>query len=82
MPATFTEQNHVQLTTRENKVPDLASLPPCHQVFLLHALRSNYVAYMWRKSVQPIVALPDVTDNGWLATGVINWIDEAFPRFV
>ena len=26
---------------RENKKPDLASLPPCHQVFLLHALRSN-----------------------------------------
>ena len=65
---------------RENKVPDLASLPPCHQVFLLHALRSNYVAYMWRKSVPPIVALPDETDNGWLATGEINWIDEVFPE--
>ena len=35
---------------------------------------------MWRKSVQPIVALPDVTDTGWLVTGEINWIDEAFPE--
>ena len=40
----------------------------------------SYVAYMWRKSVQPIVALSDVTGNGWLATGEINWIDEAFPE--
>ena len=30
---------------RENKDPDLTSLPPHHQVFLIHALRSNYVAY-------------------------------------
>ena len=28
---------------------------------------------MWRKSVQPIIALPDITDNGWLATGEITW---------
>ena len=57
---------------RESKVPDLASLPPCHQVFLVHFLQSNYVAYTGRNSVQPIVALPDVTDNGCLATGGIN----------
>ena len=30
---------------RENKEPDLTSLPTYHQVFLIHALRSNYVAY-------------------------------------
>ena len=35
---------------------------------------------MWRKFFQPIVALPDVTDNRWLATGQINWIGEAFPE--
>ena len=33
-----------------------------------------------RKSVQPIVALPDATDKWWLATGEINWIHGAFPE--
>ena len=33
-----------------------------------------------RKSVQPIMALPDATDKWWLATGEINWIHEAFPE--
>ena len=54
---------------REGKDADLTSLPPCYQVFLLHALRYNYVAYMWRKSVQHILALPDLTNNEWHATG-------------
>ena len=37
-------------------------------------MRSNYLACSANR-----VGLPDVIDNGWLASGEINWIDEAFP---
>ena len=64
----------------ESKESDLAYLPPSDQVFLPHALRYKYVAYMWRESVQRIVALPDRTDNGWLATGETNELARLFQR--
>ena len=67
---------------RENKVPDLSSLPPCQQALYYHSKRSNLVAYIWRKSQQPSFDLPDISEYGWFADGQIQWIDDAFPEDV
>ena len=65
---------------RENKVPDLSSLPPSRQSLYYHCKRSNLVAYIWRNSQHPLFDIPDISDHGWFADGQIQWIDEAFPE--
>ena len=40
---------------KENKIIDMAALPPCENVLHLHSKRANAVAYMWRNAVNPIV---------------------------
>ena len=32
---------------KENKIVDMAALPPCESVLHLHSKRANAVAYMW-----------------------------------
>ena len=65
---------------REKKIPNLSSLPPCKDVLWYHALRSNFVAYIWRNSIEPIIDIPNIAENGWLSTGEILWLDDAFPE--
>ena len=40
---------------KDNKIIDMAALPPCKSVFHLHSKGANAVAYMWRNAVNPIV---------------------------
>ena len=67
---------------RENKVPDLSSLPPSRQSLVYHCKRSNLVAYIWRNGEHPLFDMPEISDHGWFADGQIEWIDDAFPEEV
>jgi len=64
---------------RENKITDLALLPPCTSVLKLHATRSNAVAYLWRNSASPRIEFPSIEESGWTHTGEIFWVYDAFP---
>lgn len=55
-----------------------SQLPPCKDCLFMHALRANYQAAIWRRSLesQPFVANP--TDYGWMRDEdgklVVNWM--------
>ena len=36
---------------RENKIPDLSTLAPCHQVLQYHIKRSSAITYIWKQSL-------------------------------
>ena len=46
--------------TRQNKVVDLSSLPPCNQVLQLHTARANTIAAIWKSSVIPMINLSEL----------------------
>ena len=66
----------------EHKVVDLSLLPPCQSVLKLHAEWSNIVSMIWRKSIQPIINIPTLSEYWWLNDGNIRWIDTAFPDLI
>ena len=33
---------------------------------------------MWKNLEQPIIAIPEIEDHGWLPNGKILWMDETF----
>ena len=47
--------------TKENKIIDMAALPPCSSVLRLHILRANIVAAIWKRSTTAYVELPDIS---------------------
>ena len=63
----------------QNKVPDLASFPPCHKVLLHHSKRSNAIAYIWKHSLSANIDYPEINECGWELDGSIHWVDECFP---
>ena len=67
---------------KENKVIDMATLPPCNSVLRLHILRSNMVAALWKRSMIANIEMPDITQHGWDVNGNINWVEEVFPTDV
>ena len=67
---------------KEHKVVDLSLLPRCQSVLKLHAERSNVVSMIWRKSLQPNINIPNLSEYGWLSDGKIRWIDTAFPDVI
>ena len=68
--------------TKENKIIDMAALPPCSSVLKLHILRSNMVAALWKRSSNATIEMPDITEHGWDLNGNIDWIVESFPQDV
>ena len=64
---------------RGHKVTDLATLPPCFQVFYYHALRANHIAYIWKNSTTPLYNFPPINQHGWFENGDIFWMNEMFP---
>ena len=70
---------HSKKLRQENKVVDLATLPPCKSVLKLHILRANAVAKIWKCTDAPIINVPDLKDHGWNSDGEIQWLDDAFP---
>ena len=37
---------------------------------------------IWRKSLQPNINIPNLSEYGWLSDGKIRWIDTAFPDLI
>ena len=68
--------------TNENKVVDLSVLPPCQSVLRLHSKRANYVAKIWKSSLQPIIDVSQISEHGWTMEGQIQWVDVSFPDLV
>ena len=66
--------------TKEGKIIDLASLPPCRSVLYLHSLKANYVAKMWKSSLSNRFDEPTIQDYGWEQNGEITWVQEMFPE--
>ena len=75
-------KNFEQKFKKERKVIDLASLPPCKQVFNYHLERSNYIAYVWRNSINANIEMPPIQNHGWTVEGSIYWMNDAFPEDV
>ena len=64
---------------KEDKIIDLSLRPPCRSVLQLHIRRANFVAAIWRRSVEAMVAVPPITLHGWLHNGYVEWIKDIFP---
>ena len=56
---------------KENKITDMAALPPCESV--LHQ-RANAVAYMWQNE------FPNLEESSWYLNGDIQWPDDVSPQ--
>ena len=55
---------------RENKITDLSTLPPCHQVLQYHIKRSNVITYIWKQSLATNVDYPNKTECRWEVTSL------------
>ena len=66
--------------TRDEKITDLSSLPPCRSSLLLHIKRANLVARTWRQAAQPMIVQDDPTMHGWKDDFSCEWVSEAYPE--
>ena len=64
---------------KNDRVPDLSTLPPCSSTLRKHTIRAHYVTKMWRRAAIPIQSLDRFDNNGWLPDGNIDWDEEVFP---
>ena len=70
---------HNKKFVRQNKSIDLASLLPCQQVLNIHIERANYVARIWKLSLQRMINVPSFIGRGWNNFGEVDWITQEFP---
>ena len=54
-------------------------LPPCHETLNLRSLRCNYIAKVWKSSLQSTIDFDVITANEWSEEGKVIWMNEAFP---
>lgn len=65
---------------KDNKVIDLSMLPPCLPSLEIHIKRANYIAWIWKKSLEPIISVPEFDKHGWTHLGDIQWTSgDPFP---
>ena len=57
---------------KENKIIDMAALPPCESVLHLYSKRANAVAYMCQNAVNPNVGFPSSEDSSWYLNVISN----------
>ena len=62
---------------QEGIITDLSVMPPCKSVLRLH---TNYVAKIWKSSMENEVDCPDITRHGWNEDGSIKWVESIFPE--
>ena len=67
---------------KNGKIIDMALLPPCKSVLLLHMKRANYVAKIWKSSLTCWLESDDITKHAWLPDGSTIWVDDIFPCVV
>ena len=65
--------------SEEEKATDMAVLLPCRTVFILHAMRANYIACIWKRSCIPDIDEPHFTPFGWDKNGNMIWVERAYP---
>ncbi|KAG1650929.1 TBC1 domain family member 31 [Nymphon striatum] len=66
-------------TRRKAGFQDLSLLPPCRDTLNLRSKRCNYVAKVWKSSLQATIEFDVITANGWSEEGKVIWMNEAFP---
>ena len=66
--------NHI----KQNKVIDMSALPPCKETLNLHSVRANYVAKIWRLSLQSNINAPSFSGYGWDSEGTTEWVNNSF----
>ena len=64
---------------KENKVIDLPALPACRNVLRTHSERADFVAKVWRSSLENKINEESFVNHDWDEYGNIWWIDQAFP---
>jgi len=42
--------------------------------------RANYVAALWKNSMEANIELPEISHHGWNNDGSVCWINKAFPE--
>ena len=68
--------------SKQGKIVDLALLPPCQSVLYLHCKRANYVAKLWRLSLESRVEPVLITQHGWQDDAFPQWVEDVFPEDV
>ena len=58
----------------------MSALPPCKETLKLHIVQVNYVAKMWRLSLQTNINAPNFSGYGWDSKGLIEWVHKSFPN--
>ena len=46
---------------------------------MLHLKRANYIARIWKLSLQAVINFEDIELHGWNSDGTIHWTTEEFP---
>ncbi|KAG1693959.1 Ral GTPase-activating protein subunit alpha-1 [Nymphon striatum] len=64
---------------KKSRIQDLSLLPPCRDTLNLRSKRCNYVAKVWKSSLQATIEFDVITANGWSEKGKVIWMNEAFP---
>ena len=54
-----------QLFCTQHGERESSQLPPCEDCLLMHAMRANYQAGIWRASLQQHPQIPSPLDHGW-----------------
>jgi len=77
----ITEVNEMryQLFRIKNENIDSAQMPPCKDCLKMHAVRANYQAAIWHRSLTNKPRVPSPIDsNGWILDGegklTVNWM--------
>ena len=65
---------------QEGIITDLSVMPPCKPVLRLHTQSANYVAKIWKSSMENEVNCPDITRHGWNEDGSIKWVESVFAE--
>ena len=65
---------------QEGILTDLSVMPPRKSVLRLHTQRANYVAKIWKSSLENEANCPDITRHGWNEDGSIKWVESIFPE--
>ena len=63
----------------KNKIQDLSLLPPWRRSLMLHLKRANYIARIWKLSLQAFIDFEDIELHGWNSDGTIHWTTRNSP---
>ena len=68
--------------TKQNKVIEMAALPPCKKTLKLQSVWANYLAKMWRSSLQSNTDATNFSGCVWLGFRgyIIKWIHNPFQH--